>query len=428
MHLAHRRYGLPQGARTARYTLILLAVALALALPGAVAADTPYTVEPGDTLSQIAALHGVTAEDLALHNNLMYPDYIYAGQVISIPGWTWTTEDDGGAAEAAVPDPDASCSEIVHVVSGGETLGGIAVRYGVTVAELAAGNGISDPSFISVGQVLRIPGAACPEPLVLNAPFTSIAWEPLTPHQGDTVRLVVETDGPIGGLSGLFGEAPVRFLSAGTRHVAYVGIPAMAQPGYRQAELYIDGAAAQALAIPVLPWSFAVERLVLSPETTQLLAPEVVAWENNVLASVCGEFTEEEYWDGSLKMPLDGSPPVISDFGTRRAYNDGPVSSYHGGTDFPVAEGVPVLSSAPGRIAWADALKVRGNAVIVDHGAGVFTMYCHLSNVQVQLGDVVAAGDVIGLVGNTGLSTGPHLHWEMRVQGERVDPMRLLAW
>ncbi len=307
-------------------------------------------------------------------------------------------------------------------------MGGIAIRYGVTVAELASANGISDPSRIGVGQVLRISGAACPEPLVLNAPFVSIAWDPATPHQGDTVRLVVETDGPVGRLSGLLGEVPVRFLSAGTRHVAYVGIPAMAQPGYRQAELYVDGVAAQVLAIPVVSWNFTVERLVLSEETTRLLDPEVVAWENNVLASVCGEFSEEEYWGGSLTMPLEGNPPVISEFGTQRAYNDGPVSSYHGGTDFPAAEGVAVMASAPGRIVWADALKVRGNAVIIDHGAGVFTMYCHLSAFETQMGDMVEAGDVVGLVGNTGLSTGPHLHWEMRVQGERVDPMRLLSW
>lgn len=428
MHLANGRFGPVPRPGTARSALLLLALVLALALPGTAAADTPHVVEAGDTLGQIAMFHGLTAEELTLHNNLMYPDYIYAGQVIIVPGWTWTTADEGGPAEVVAAEPEADCSEVVHVVSSGETMGGIAIRYGVTVAELASANGISNPSQISVGQVLRIAGAACAEPLVLNAPFVSITWEPVSPHQGDTVRLVVETDTPISSLRGLLGEVPIRFLSAGTRHVAYVGIPAMAQPGFRQAELYVDGVAAQVLAIPVLPWTFTVERLILTEETTQLLEPEVVAWENNVLASVCGEFTEEEYWGGSLAMPLDGNPPVISDFGTQRAYNDGPVSSYHGGTDFPAAEGLPVMSSAPGRVAWADALKVRGNAVILDHGAGVFTMYCHLSAIEVQTGDVVGAGDVVGLVGNTGLSTGPHLHWEMRVQGERVDPMRLVSW
>ncbi len=417
----------PAPARTVRAAIVAGALLVALCLQSVASAQAPYVVQSGDTLSGIAMRHGTTVEELALANNLMYPDYIYTGQTLVVPGWAAPAGGEAVVEEAPSGDSGTDCAELIHVVSAGETMGGIAVRYGVTVAELAATNGIANPSWISVGQVLYIPGATCPEPLVLNEPFVSIAWEPERPHQGDTLRLVLETAYPVTDVTGSLGEVPLRFLSDGTRHSAYVGIPAMAEPGYRQAEIYLGGEPAQVLAIPVLPWGFLVERLWLSAETTQLLAPDVVAWENNTIAAVCGQFTGEDYWDGTLAMPLTGNPPVISGFGTQRAYNDGPVTSYHGGTDFPVAEGVPVMSSAPGVVVWADALKVRGNAVIVDHGAGVYSMYCHLSEIKANTGDLVSAGDVVGLVGNTGLSTGPHLHWEVRVQGERVDPMRLLA-
>ena len=78
-------------------------------------------------------------------------------------------------------------------------------------------------------------------------------------------------------------------------------------------------------------------------------------------------------------------------------------------------------------VVLAEPLTVRGNAVILDHGRGVFTGYWHLSEIKVEADQVVNAGDVLGLVGTTGLSTGAHLHWELRIDGVAVDPMQFLA-
>jgi murein DD-endopeptidase MepM/ murein hydrolase activator NlpD len=80
-----------------------------------------------------------------------------------------------------------------------------------------------------------------------------------------------------------------------------------------------------------------------------------------------------------------------------------------------------------GVVVLAEPLQVRGNAVIIDHGQGVLTGYWHLSEIFVQPGQVVAPGDLLGLVGNTGLSTGAHLHWEMHIYGMAVDPLQFLA-
>jgi murein DD-endopeptidase MepM/ murein hydrolase activator NlpD len=114
-------------------------------------------------------------------------------------------------------------------------------------------------------------------------------------------------------------------------------------------------------------------------------------------------------------------------FGARRTYGSGADITAHLGEDFGAAAGTPVYAPAAGRVALAEALFVRGNAVVLDHGHGFFTGYWHLQRLDVQPGQQVVAGQKLGEVGSTGLSEGPHLHWEMRVNGVAVDPLQWLA-
>ena len=101
---------------------------------------------------------------------------------------------------------------------------------------------------------------------------------------------------------------------------------------------------------------------------------------------------------------------------------------FHAGLDLPTAQGTPVLAAAPGRVTWAGTRDGGwGMLVTVAHPGGVRTMYAHLSTVAVKLGDFVAGGTVIGSVGSTGDATGPHLHFEVRVDGAAYDPLRLLV-
>jgi murein DD-endopeptidase MepM/ murein hydrolase activator NlpD len=99
------------------------------------------------------------------------------------------------------------------------------------------------------------------------------------------------------------------------------------------------------------------------------------------------------------------------------------LSAPHLGVDLAVPAGTPVIAAADGRVALAEGLRVRGNAVVIDHGLGVYTAYYHLSQIRVQPGQEVRAGDLLGLAGSTGLATGPHLHWELRVFGVPADPL-----
>jgi murein DD-endopeptidase MepM/ murein hydrolase activator NlpD len=119
-------------------------------------------------------------------------------------------------------------------------------------------------------------------------------------------------------------------------------------------------------------------------------------------------------------LPPAGGP-YSGLYGIARSYNNGPVSSYHHGTDFLGDEGDPVYAAADGVVAFADHLDVRGNTIYIDHGAGLISGYHHLSAINVTAGETVSAGQLIGAIGATGLVTGPHLHWEVIIRGVEID-------
>jgi len=131
----------------------------------------------------------------------------------------------------------------------------------------------------------------------------------------------------------------------------------------------------------------------------------------------------EPLWSDSFRAPVT-APPTDS-FGTRRMFN-GKLASIHKGMDFRAAAGTPVRAGNSGVVVLARALYYEGNCVAIDHGLGLFTLYLHLSRIEVQEGQRVATGELLGLSGATGRATGPHLHWGVRWQGAYLDPAKLL--
>ncbi|MFN3285991.1 MAG: M23 family metallopeptidase, partial [bacterium] len=115
--------------------------------------------------------------------------------------------------------------------------------------------------------------------------------------------------------------------------------------------------------------------------------------------------------------------PVASPYGVRSVYNGQP-RGHHLGVDIRAAAGTPVRAAHTGVVVLAERLPLGGNTVIVDHGAGVFTSYLHLQSLAASVGARVRQGQVVGFVGSTGLSTAPHLHWAVRVNGVPVDPLQ----
>jgi murein DD-endopeptidase MepM/ murein hydrolase activator NlpD len=132
---------------------------------------------------------------------------------------------------------------------------------------------------------------------------------------------------------------------------------------------------------------------------------------------------EEKIWNGSFIRPVPGE--LTTPFGLRRIIN-GQQRKPHSGADLRAVEGESVLACNSGIVALVDQLFFSGKSVILDHGWGIFSMYFHLSEALVREGDKMSAGAMLGRVGSTGRSTGPHLHWGIKINGARVDPLSLL--
>jgi murein DD-endopeptidase MepM/ murein hydrolase activator NlpD len=126
----------------------------------------------------------------------------------------------------------------------------------------------------------------------------------------------------------------------------------------------------------------------------------------------------------SFVLPV--ADPMGSPFGLRRILNGEPRSP-HAGVDFRSPRGTPVKASAAGRVAFTGDLYYTGLTVVIDHGHGLFSLYCHLRSIDCAATQVVAGGATLGRVGSTGRSTGPHLHWGVKLRGDRVDPLALAA-
>src|SRR5882762_9535258 len=134
--------------------------------------------------------------------------------------------------------------------------------------------------------------------------------------------------------------------------------------------------------------------------------------------------TPEVLWKGKFVMPLKGVT-TGGNFGRRRILN-GEARSPHAGVDFPAAAGTPVYAAQSGKVVLAENLYYSGNTVVIDHGFGIYTLYAHLSEIEVKAGDTVDASDEIGKVGATGRVTGPHLHWGLTIEHARVNALQIV--
>lgn len=150
---------------------------------------------------------------------------------------------------------------------------------------------------------------------------------------------------------------------------------------------------------------------------------ERIRRETSLMRTIYAGESREWLATGRFIEPAEGK--VQPNFGERRIFNGEPRSP-HSGIDLSAPLGTPVVASNAGRVVFAGDLYYSGNTVVLDHGLGLFTIYCHLSEMEVGRGDRAATGDPIGKVGATGRVTGPHLHWSVRLRGSRVDPLSLL--
>ena len=160
--------------------------------------------------------------------------------------------------------------------------------------------------------------------------------------------------------------------------------------------------------------------LEVDPALVHLLEPEQSSQERAFIQALVNEVTGPPLWNGRFSRPSVG--PSSSPYGQRRIFEPGSVPSLHEGADVMAPLGTVVRAPAVGSVTWAGSLAIRGQTIVLDHGFGVFSAFAHLERVDVAIGDKVKRDQLIGLVGTTGRSTGPHLHWEVHVSGTAVDP------
>ena len=173
----------------------------------------------------------------------------------------------------------------------------------------------------------------------------------------------------------------------------------------------------QNLPVVIRKTFFPSQNVKLSPEIESLHStPEEMA----LLTSFRDAISETRSWEDPLQPPVSGC--MTSPFGVKRLHNGKPTAEYHGGVDQRTPEGEAIRAVATGTITFAKQFNVLGNAVGIDHGQGLESMYLHMSRLVVAPGAAVQRGDILGYAGSTGRSTGPHLHWVLYVNGVNVNP------
>jgi murein DD-endopeptidase MepM/ murein hydrolase activator NlpD len=319
----------------------------------------------------------------------------------------------------------------MHTVLRGETMYKIATQYGVTVNDIVQANHLNDPQLIFAGQQLIIPGLTPPK-IALDMPalVTALDIEPLIFVEGQTGQIKLTT-ASVARVTGTFIGETLNDASSGdgTQHTILVGIPVGTAPNVYPLELTLTDGAGNLTPLPVniqiVAGGYARERIQLAAGKEDLLNSQMEDAELTQLRTITSVFTPTRYFNGLFGLPA--AAPLSSRFGNTRSYNGGEFSRTHTGTDFAAAPGTPIIAPADGVVAFVGPMDVRGNVTILDHGWGVFTVYCHQTTQQVQVGDMVKAGQIIGLTGSTGRVTGPHLHWELWVDGVPVDAMQWVS-
>lgn len=433
------------------------------------AGDPVYVVESGDTFYSIAIKFGLTVDELTQANPQLDPNMLSIGAEVTIPGL------EGVHGKL-----------ITQTIQLGENLRSLSIRNQITQAQVSSLNRLTSPAEVYAGASLIIPQddnrqalqssallgenqslfqvaiAANDNPwLAAETNQYASTWEilpgeviyhqptentqdlvnpispvvkelsvtPLPIEQGETAVVKITTTQPVTFTGVLAGRELHFFSPAENEYVALQGVHVMAEQGIYpfviqgQLENGAQFSFEQMLILQALGYIQekieGVDPATIDPANTQ---PE----EDQILA-VVSQPTPVKMWDGPWTSPGYDPNWITSTFGNRRSYNGGPYSYFHTGVDYGSGTGLPIKAPAPGIVVFAGPLTVRGNATIIDHGWGVFSGFWHQSEFEVKVGDRVEAGQEIGLAGATGRITGPHLHWEVWVNGVQVDPLTWLT-
>ncbi|MEO8332028.1 MAG: peptidoglycan DD-metalloendopeptidase family protein [Gallionella sp.] len=258
---------------------------------------------------------------------------------------------------------------------------------------------------------------------VLALPLTAYAGLPQSSNVPGGVAIVplTSTLTGTGKPQAWLGVQPVLVTSDHELWFAVVGLALDMTPGSHDLRVSIDGET-QVRQFIVNPKDYPEQRLTLKDKSkVELSAADLARAEREISAIIGLKKNWRAAPDNDLDFVLPVAGELASRFGLRRYFNGEPRAP-HVGLDLSVARGTPVKASAPGTVLAADDYFFNGKTIFIDHGNGLITMYCHLDRFDVQAGQTVSKGQLIGLSGETGRATGPHLHWSVILNGAMVDP------
>jgi len=217
------------------------------------------------------------------------------------------------------------------------------------------------------------------------------------------------------------GDVPLLVIGDPIEWTALVGIPLAAPVGGARIVVRTEGGGERSIAYAVAPKRYSEQRLKVAPGTVDLSAADQARYERerDHQARVMATFSEALLADLKMTVPVPGRRS--SSFGLRRVFN-GQSRNPHSGMDIAAGTGTPVRAPLPGRVIDTGDYFFNGGTVWLDHGRGLLSMYCHLSAIDVKVGDALQTGDRFCAVGATGRVTGPHLHWGVMLNRTMVDP------
>jgi len=414
-----------------------------------------YIVQSGDTLNLISIKFNVSVDDIIAVNNITDPNILQMNMQLVIPGIE-------GAKGFLKFEP----------VKLGETPLQIARYYDLNLSSLYKLNRITSPSefFLGTNVILAYedsinslsnettitPTNTLLESAIINNynPWeitkrnqVKYIWE-IIPNeqfiippsgqiqenqlvefnklplvQGKTSSIIIHK--PDANASGSFDGMEISFYDHGDFSSAIFGVYALKEPGLYPFHLEYESTPGIITSIDqliLLQSGFYPNDPVLSVDPATL-DKSITQPEEDLIKELTSSRTDDKFWDSKFQIPVDEPVCIKSWFGNRRAYNDQPYSSFHAGVDYGVCANLNIYAPANGTVIFAGPLSVRGNATIIDHGNGVFSGFWHQLNIFVEVGQTVSTRELIGEIGSTGRSTGPHLHWEVFANGIQVDPL-----
>ena len=452
-----------------RFSLLLLLL-LSLATPAFAQGNSPdnlvYIVQAGDTLWTIARRLHVYYDEMLSVNGLTENSSIIPGTQLIIPG---LGELSGEVSTVKVPFgetlqsisrryqvPEDSLIKINRLTSPFELYVGVSAvlvseneveaqdRKRISLApeesflEMAIKEKLNPWTLVTAnnkggtwdlipGEVLFVPGTESSGPGGFPDEIKKVDFFPKQFVQGHTY--VIEVHIPDGALiSGSLGEYPLSFFTEdGKTYLSLQGLHAKESPGLKSISLsgtLTDGTPfAMTQMVEVFSGNYHYEEILGVPQET--VGITITEDATAQLQEYTLQATQSKFWAGNFLPPV---PPALSAsyasyYGGRRSYNGSGYYYFHSGLDFFSPMGGDIYAAAPGKVVFTGPLLLHGNTTLINHGWGVYSLYAHQSEFLVQEGQQVSAGALIGRVGSTGRSSGPHMHWEVWVGGIQVNPL-----